>query len=297
MDGIKRVKTANAKTRRRVQKSTTLNRKFVKQPRKIQTGGSKQVATKQAAAKKVVAKSAAGAAAAPKKAIQQRQVATFNKAAKARTANKFTQMERGRTASLGSRQLSAQELKERAIEQALNNAKANNSRQNIRQVMEKQATLEKKSVLKRKGVWATALAIVLAVGAIGAFVYLNLPDLTVKVAALRNGFDGRFPSYLPQGYESDGVDVKDGKIIMKFRNGGKTFRVEEEKSTWDSATVRGIFVEKEWGQDYEIMKGQGLTIYVADEGAAWVNGGILYKIFNENSDLTKEQIHGLAVGL
>lgn len=292
MDGIKRVKSANVKNRRQTQKSKTLNRRFVKQPasRKTVTGAQIQA--------KATQKQAATSGAAAKGALQRRSSMQINKNAKSRAVGRISQLEKNRSAGAGARQLSSRELKERAIEQALKNAKASGSRQgSLSQMIENEGKIKKQSFWQKKGAWATILVIVLAFGAMGTFVYLNLPDLTVKVAAIRNGFDGRFPSYLPAGYESNGISSSDGKITMKFRNGDKTFSVIEEKSTWDSATVKANLVEKDWGFDYEIMKGQGLTIYVADEGSAWVNGGILYKIMNENSDLSKEQIHGIAVSL
>ena len=293
MDGIKRVKTASAKNRRQVQKSTTLNRRFVKQPVAVRKNAGAKKAT---VSNKAQTKSAGLGA---KSVSRQKGMVQSNKNIKIRTSDRISQLEKARSKSAGTRQLSSRELKELAIEQALKNAKASNSRQqnNMSKVLANGTEIDKKPFFKRKGAWATILVVVLAFGALGTFVYLNLPDLTVKVAAIRNGFDGRFPSYLPSGYESAGVETEDGKIVMKFRNGDKTFSVVEEKSTWDSATVQARFVEKEWGQDYEIMKGQGLTIYAADEGSVWVNGGVLYKILNENSDLTKEQIHGIAVGL
>ena len=300
MDGIKRVKGASAKNRRQMQKSTTLNRRFVKQPTAVKkpTSAGQQPKSAAKTGKEQVLASKKSAAMKKQSKAQSRASLQMNSSAKARAMGRISQLEKSRSAGAGVRQLSSKELKERAIEQALRNAKTSSNRQgSLSAALEKDTGIKKQAFWKKKGAWATILVIVLAFGAIGTFVYLNLPDLTVKVAALRNGFDGRFPSYLPSGYESDGISSADGKITMKFRNGDKTFSVIEEKSTWDSATVQANLVEKDWGDDYEIMKGQGLTIYVAEKGSAWVNGGILYKIMNENSDLSKEQIHGIAVSL
>ena len=45
------------------------------------------------------------------------------------------------------------------------------------------------------------------------------------------------------------------------------------------------------------MKEQGITIYAGGPDAAWVNGGIVFKIRASGTYLTKEQIRNLVVSL
>ena len=57
------------------------------------------------------------------------------------------------------------------------------------------------------------------------------------------------------------------------------------------------YVKKNWGADYSIAKGQGLTIYVSGSNAAWVNGGVLYIITDADGHLSSGDLHDIAVSL
>ncbi|MDR3298192.1 MAG: hypothetical protein LBT19_02395 [Candidatus Nomurabacteria bacterium] len=198
------------------------------------------------------------------------------------------------------RHLSAQELKDRAIQQALRRVSTMNEDQTV-EVQEKMS----ESITKKKPFWQKRkLAIALAMSAVsiallGYLVHINLPDLSVKVAAMQTGIDGAYPSYIPKNYRLDGlVSEKDGKITMNFSGkDSASFTLTEEKSNWDSSAVLANFVTPKWENEYSIVKGQGLTIYVAGSNAVWVNGGILYFIEDTNNFLTKQQLHDIAVSL
>ena len=75
------------------------------------------------------------------------------------------------------------------------------------------------------------------------------------------------------------------------------FNLVEEKTSWDSSAVLTNYVLKNWGQDYTIVKGQGLTIYISGSNAAWVNGGVLYVILDDGNALKASDLHGIAVSL
>ena len=195
--------------------------------------------------------------------------------------------------------LTSQELKERAIRQALERVATMDESQvkDVEKKMEK-ATKKKHFWQKKKVILAAAMSII-SVLILGYLVKVNLPDLSVKVAAMQTGIEGSYPSYLPKDYTLDGlVSEKDGRITMTFTGKNEAvFTLTEEKSSWDSSAVLANFVMPTWGSDYVTLKGQGLTIYVSGSNAAWVNGGILYKITDDTNTLTQEQIHDIAVGL
>ena len=89
-----------------------------------------------------------------------------------------------------------------------------------------------------------------------------------------------------------------GRITMNFKNSeGKKFTLMEEKSSWDSSAVLSNYVKKNWGSDYSIAKGQGLTIYVSKSNAAWVNGGVFYVILDGDNALSSSDLHDIAVSL
>ena len=97
----------------------------------------------------------------------------------------------------------------------------------------------------------------------------------------------------------DGLVKEDaGRVTMNFKNDeGKKFVLMEEKSSWDSAAVLSNYVKKNWGNDYSIAKGQGLTIYVSGSNAAWVNGGVFYVITDDSGSLSAADLHDIAVSL
>ncbi len=200
--------------------------------------------------------------------------------------------------------LTAQQMKDRAIQQAL--SRMNKVEQGAvtieRQPMQIQFNDVKKtknSLFRGKKFAIAAGMAVIVVALLGYLVYLNMPDLSVRVAAVRTGIEKSYPSYVPVNYRLDGLVKEDnGRITMNFKNDqGHKFSIQEEKSSWDSAAVLANYVKKNWGADYSIAKGQGLTIYISGSNAAWVNGGVLYVITDSSSHLNSSDLHDIAVSL
>lgn len=78
-----------------------------------------------------------------------------------------------------------------------------------------------------------------------------------------------------------------------------SFSLIEEKSSWDSSALLRNYVEPTWNDNYATTHEQGITIYISNVNAdaAWVNGGILYKITSEGTALTKKQVRSIVVSL
>ena len=189
-------------------------------------------------------------------------------------------------------QPTAQELKDQAIKRALRSVAT-------------AETKEKKSPTKRiKAHTFTAKKIALAVAcaavavaAIGYFVNLNMPDISVRVTAMQSGIDDPYPSYIPRGYSFSSSVSEGEKIVMEFSNSdGESFSLSEEKSSWDSKALLNNYVETKW-DDYQPVREQGLTIYISGSDAVWVNGGIKYEIDASGNNLTKKQIKAIATSL
>lgn len=198
------------------------------------------------------------------------------------------------------RHLSAQELKNQAIQQALRRVATMDENQTTTVAERMTETITKKKPFWQKRKLAIALAMsAVSIALLGYLVHLNLPDLSVRVAAMQTGIDAAYPSYIPKDYRLDGlVSEKEGKISMTFSNKSTaSFILTEEKSTWDSSAVLSNFVAPKWGESYSIIKGQGLTIYISNSNAIWVNGGILYYIEDTSNHLTKQQLHDIAISL
>ena len=344
MDGVKRVSRqgvagnhASSVDHSRLQKSSTLNRKFVKKPVakpkmsaaasaaartmqrqgyeramlnkggtvRLQPATAKTQAAKaqaaQPAAKAQTAKAQAGAG------QESPDVYVKNEAAAAARERQAAK----RQATQGGQQLTAQQLKDRAIQQALSKmntvdkeekrfgklGKRKNENQLIEQFGEENK--QKKHFWQNRKLTVAAVMAVISICLLGYLVHLNLPDISVRVAAMQTGIEKAYPSYIPATYRLDGLVHEDnGRITMNFKNDqDHKFTLLEEKSSWDSAAVLANYVKKNWGDDYSIAKGQGLTIYISGSNAVWVNGGVLYMINDDGGHLSSGDLHDIAVSL
>ena len=183
----------------------------------------------------------------------------------------------------------AQEMKKQAIEKAMSQ-------------MTIQTTKEEKSNKMRFGFKRLMLATVcagLAVFAIVYFVNINAPNVSLRVAAMQIGIEASYPAYVPRDYSLSDITSEEGKVILNFRNNlsGDSFMIIEEKSSWDSNALISNYVEKEYGDDYVVVREQGLSLYISGSDAAWVNGGICFRLRASNGVLTKKQIKNIAVSL
>jgi hypothetical protein len=206
-----------------------------------------------------------------------------------------------REAELNSgKKLTPQQLKERAIARAF----AQMEKMQAEGVAATAVVTETitTTIDKKRHFWQSkrfVLATVMSAAAVmllGYFVYLNMPDISVRVVASRAGIDVAYPNYLPAGYKLNGlVSEQSGRVSMTFVNDAHKFSVTQEKSIWDSTALYNNFVKDEWGASAVILREQGLTIYVNGSDATWVNGGIRYTIDDIADGLTKQQIRDIAV--
>ncbi|MDO4612226.1 MAG: DUF4367 domain-containing protein [Candidatus Saccharibacteria bacterium] len=186
--------------------------------------------------------------------------------------------------------ISAKELKEQAIEKAMRAA-------------EKTVTKETKKQPKIQiGFGRILLAMSCAAAIVFAIVYfvdLNSPNISLQVAAMQTGIDAKYPSYIPRDFSLSDVTSENEKVVMNFKNrsSGDTFSLTEEKSSWDSNALLENYVRKEYDEKYVAVKENGLTIYISGGDAAWVNGGVVFKLEAVSGTLTKKQIRSIAVSL
>lgn len=213
------------------------------------------------------------------------------------TANKNI----NRTTTLSSRtkynktKLGPNELKERAIEEALHSvATMDQTRTKSRPAMQ----TKRKGNVKRFAIAFACAAI--CVGGVIAFVSSNIPDISIRVAAMQTGITASYPSYVPRDYTLGDIFSEDGKITMMFNGpNGASFNLVEEKSSWDTSALLRNYIEPTWGDNYTTTNEQGITIYISNttSDAAWVNSGILYSITSSGTPLTKKQVRSIVVSL
>ncbi len=129
----------------------------------------------------------------------------------------------------------------------------------------------------------------------GYLTYLNLPNLSLRVAASQAGVAATYPTYQPSGYGFTGpVAYSPGEVRVNFKSNTNDFAysVVQRESNWDSQAVRDNYVVKENKQYTTIQEG-GITIYLVNNKAVWVNGGVLYSV-EGNAPLSGEQIQKIA---
>ncbi|MDB5183685.1 MAG: hypothetical protein JWO07_366 [Candidatus Saccharibacteria bacterium] len=184
-----------------------------------------------------------------------------------------------------SRTITAAEIKDQAIRTSVQNT-------------HKQAPLKSRFRSRQRVV--AILSATLAIVLLGGYVtYLNMPALSVRVAAAQAGIDANYPDYRPDGYALNGpVTFSDGKVSMNFKAnaGAQRFTIEQSKSGWDSNALLDNYVAPHAGADYIPYTERGLTIYTFGDNAAWVNGGILYTIEGD-APLSSSQMRRIATSL
>ena len=134
-----------------------------------------------------------------------------------------------------------------------------------------------------------------AVFAIVYFVSLNMPDVQFRATAVQ--LNATYPNYLPRNYSPTEIASENNTTTLSFENHTtkERFSITEEKSSWDSNSLLNNYVKEEYGDNYTVVREQGLTIYSGDNKATWVNGGVVYKLKIQKGSLTKKQISSIAV--
>lgn len=136
---------------------------------------------------------------------------------------------------------------------------------------------------------------VLALFFIGSYVmYVNMPNIRLKLAENEAGISINQPSYNPDGFKLSGVtDTETGRVAMSFKNGDSNYSVSQAASDWDSKALLENKVLKE-STEYSSYTDRGLTIYVYNGKAVWVNQGKVNEIDSANSNLGAEEMVRIA---
>ena len=144
---------------------------------------------------------------------------------------------------------------------------------------------------------ATGASVLLLVGYI---TYLNIPNMALRVAAARAGFEANMPGYRPNGFKFSGpISYSPGQITIKFDSNtdDRSYTITERETNWDSQSLLENFVKSETDL-YSTFQERGLTVFIYDgSNAAWVNGGIWYTIAGDASLLNSEQLLKIASSL
>jgi hypothetical protein len=139
------------------------------------------------------------------------------------------------------------------------------------------------------------LSPVLAFVLVGGYLfYLNMPKLNLRLAESKSGIAISTPSYTPEKFSLNrSIETETGKVTMNFVNGEKSYSVSQSVSDWDSSALLENKVLKE-SKDYSAYTDRGLTIYVYDGKAVWMNQGKVNEISLNGVDLDTEEMIRIA---
>lgn len=298
---------------RQVKSSTTLNRRYVKRPTrgvdmtvpvkrspKVSRFSSTSMSANRNASKSMSARSISSITKAPSEmdALEAVKLHPIQKVANERVKARIANTKPASSSSTMISKMTAKELKDQAIQKALASASSTTSEEKTKS----KKNASKKGIKMHFGMGRVILAFSCAAVAVFAIVYfvnLNMPDISLRVAAMQTGIEASYPTYVPRDYSLTDITSEEGMITLNFRNAntGESFSLIEEKSSWDSNALQSNYVKNEFANDYTTIREQGLTIFIDNNRAAWVNGGVVYKLTAPNGVLTKKQIKTIATSL
>lgn len=140
---------------------------------------------------------------------------------------------------------------------------------------------------------AISLAVVLLTGFIA---YQNIPNVSMRMASAKAGFNASLPGYTPSGFGRAGsIQSSPGAVTVTFKShsDNRNFQVSQKPSNWTSDSLLSNHVAVNQ-RDYQVYQDKGKTIYIYDgNNASWVNGGVWYEVTG-NSSLSSEQLLRIA---
>lgn len=142
---------------------------------------------------------------------------------------------------------------------------------------------------------AASLAILLLVG---FFAYQNVPNIAVRMASSKAGFSAKLPSYQPSGFAVSGpVQASPGIITINFKSNSdeRAYQLSQRPSEWNSESLLNNFVATR-NQPYQTFQEAGKIVYLYDDSATWVSGGVWYQIEGD-ADLNSDQLLRIASSL
>jgi hypothetical protein len=140
---------------------------------------------------------------------------------------------------------------------------------------------------------AGCLAIVLVLGFI---IYINIPNIEVKIASYQAGISAVIPSYRPPDFKFSGpVHYSQGVVYVTFRSEltNQTITIAQQKSNWDSQTLLDND-SSVLGNNFQTLNVQGRVVYIYGAGSAlWVDNNVLYQITG-TANLSTDQLTAIA---
>ncbi len=162
---------------------------------------------------------------------------------------------------------------------------------------------KRRKIAHKLGISARAMAVsssVLAGVLLGGFFALqNVPNLSMRVAAARAGFNASMPGYNPSGFSFKGpINYSPGQVTVSFSSNtdDRQYNVTQRASNWNSDALLSNFVAVDSNQ-YQTYLDRGRTLYIYDgSNATWVDNGIWYQIEGKSA-MTTDQLVRIAASI
>lgn len=135
----------------------------------------------------------------------------------------------------------------------------------------------------------------------GFFAWMNVANISMRLASTRSGVNGSLPAYQPSGFSlNGGIGYKPGQISFTYKSNSdeRNFKIIQSTSSWNSETLaHNVFGDATCKGRCQIVPDRGKTIYLYEgSNATWVDGGIWYKIEGD-SKLNSDQLLNIAASL
>ncbi len=141
------------------------------------------------------------------------------------------------------------------------------------------------------------LLAVLAIG--GFFAWQNIPQIPLKVAAIRTHVNASLPSYTPPGFSfSAPIKYESGAVTINFKanaDPSRTYSVTQQASAMESTSLANSLPKNSQVQTSQV-RGTTIYIYGPSNDASWVNNGVRYTI-SDNARLDSDQLLKIADSL
>jgi hypothetical protein len=185
---------------------------------------------------------------------------------------------------------------EKLIEAALTNAHSHT--EPTHKVPKKRSKLIGKLGISSKSA-AMSSAVLAGVLLGGFFAIQNVPNLAMRVAATRAGFDATMPGYQPSGFSFKGpINYNSGQVTVSFRSNTDTreYDLTQRSSNWNSDALLANYIIDE-NKQYQTYTDRGRTLYIYDgSNATWVDNGIWYQVEGQ-SNMTTDQLIRIAASI
>ena len=165
---------------------------------------------------------------------------------------------------------------------------------------EKRVAAEKRFFTKHPRMLSVASAGLAIVLLGGYLTYINVPNLSMRVAAAQAGINATLPEYQPDGYSFDGPpQYAQGQVTIRYASNTSPqgYTITQKASDWDSQAILDNYVAKASNGAYNIHSVQGLTIYTFNNKAAWVSSGLMHEVDFGKAPLSYNQIEQIAASM